>query len=197
MESSYEKFKAVQNERRERLREQLSSILESKNKLTLEIGCGHGHFLTAFAEANKETTCVGIDLVTKRIEKAIAKKEKRNLDNLHFIKAEVKDFISVLPEDLKIERIFILFPDPWPKKRHAKNRIIQDELLTHLADHSRSETQLHFRTDHEGQFAWGLDKLALHEKWEIDEESEWPFEKNSFFQDLMDDYFSVTAQRAD
>ena len=60
----------------------------------LEIGCGHGHWLTNYAMANINITSVGIDLITKRVSKATAKKEKRNLSNLFFYKAEAVEFVS-------------------------------------------------------------------------------------------------------
>ena len=67
------------------------SLLPSLSKsdsdfFDLEIGCGHGHWLTEYSLSNQQLLCVGIDLITKRITKSTAKKEKRNLDNLFFYK---------------------------------------------------------------------------------------------------------------
>lgn len=161
--------------------------------VTLEIGCGHGHYLTAYAQQYPDANCLGIDLVTRRITKACQKRDKRKLANLNFFKAEVKEFMSIWPERLSIERILILFPDPWPKKRHTKNRIIQTELLDILAQRSHPGTALHFRTDHEGAFAWGEEIITQHPKWHHDPKVEWPFENPSYFQDLFDSYQSLTA----
>lgn len=62
-----------------------------------------------------------------------------------------------------------------------------------IAKRSSGSTRLHFRTDHEGQFQWGMELIGGHDLWIIDDEQDWPFENPSFFQDLMDDYFSLTA----
>lgn len=161
--------------------------------ITLEIGCGHGHYLTAYAGQHREAPCIGIDLVTKRIAKAKQKRDKRSLGNLHFLKAEVREFLDAWPPHLSMERVFVLFPDPWPKKRHTKNRILQTSFLDALSSHAGSGTPLHFRTDHEGAFAWGVEVIAAHPRWEIRDDVPWPFENPSFFQDLLGSGQSLTA----
>jgi tRNA (guanine-N7-)-methyltransferase len=196
-ESQPDRYKAFLLRRAERirgLREHLQEPFFGQSALTLELGCGHGHFLTAYAEAHPQARCLGVDLVSKRIRKARAKAGKRGLDNLVFIKAEVGELLDAWPESLRVERIFVLFPDPWPKKRHAKNRILQLPVLDHLARRAQPQTCLHFRTDHPGNFSWNREQIALHPLWEIDPLAEWPFECPSFFQELLPDYRSFTAR---
>jgi tRNA (guanine-N7-)-methyltransferase len=189
----YAAFLKTQNERLAQLKAYLDEQYPDPAEITLEIGCGHGHYLTAYAQQYSEANCLGIDLVSRRIRKACEKRDKRGLDNLRFLKAEVKEFMSIWPEHLSIERIFILFPDPWPKKRHTKNRIIQPTLLDILAERSHPGTALHFRTDHVGAFAWGGEVIREHPRWEQSDSVQWPFENPSWFQDLFDSYQSLTA----
>lgn len=191
--SSHAAFLEKQGARVAGIREELSRLFPDPVNLVLELGCGHGHYLTAYAEAHPEEHCLGLDIVSKRIRKANAKRDKRELSRLHFIKAEVREFMMALPEHVQLERIFILFPDPWPKKRHAKNRIIQSELLDDLAKHARPGTALHFRTDDENNFIWGMEVIASHSGWSIRDDQAWPFENPSFFQDLFTSYESLTA----
>jgi tRNA (guanine-N7-)-methyltransferase len=187
---------ALKAERQKALRAYFAEHLHEPAAVHLEIGCGHGHYLTAFAEAHPMDTCVGIDLVTKRIEKARQKQEKRQLSRLHFLKAEVKECLEVWPAHLTVERIFILFPDPWPKKRHTKNRIVQVTLLETLARIARPGAELCFRTDHEGQFAWGMECLRASPFWQIHTDREWPFEGDSYFQEITgQQYCSSMALR--
>ncbi len=188
-----EAFLESQKKRVVLIREELNRLFPDPTELVLEIGCGHGHYLTAYAEQHPESHCLGLDLVTKRISKANAKKDKRDLNRLHFMKAEIREFMMAWPEHLSLERIFVLFPDPWPKKRHSKNRILQLNLLDELAKHAREGTALHFRTDDENNFAWGVEVVASHDKWTIRDDVEWPFENPSFFQDLFTAYQSLTA----
>ena len=189
----HKRFLSQQAERIQALRVFFQTELPGDRPITLEIGCGHGHYLTAYAQAHPESLCLGIDIVTKRIRKACQKRDKRGLGNLHFLKAEVREFFMACPDNLKLERVFILFPDPWPKKRHIKNRIIQDQLLTQIATHACPETLLHFRTDHSANFAWGHERIDKHRQWKVRDEAPWPFESPSFFQDLLGSRFSLSA----
>ena len=191
--AGHERFLELQNQRIEQIRQELNHLFPDPADLVLEIGCGHGHYLTAFAQQNPESFCLGLDLVTRRIRKANAKRDKRNLCHLHFMKAEIREFMMAWPDHLCLERIFVLFPDPWPKKRHTKNRILQPSLLDELAKHSREGTALHFRTDDENNFAYGMEVIAAHQRWIIRDDIDWPFENPSFFQDLFTDYQSLTA----
>lgn len=179
----------------EQHQQQVADWFAPGTELTLEIGCGHGHYLTAFAQAHPEEACLGVDLVTRRIEKARAKCEKRQLGNVHFLKADAWESVEALPATMSLKRIFILYPDPWPKNRHEKNRLLQHSLLDLLASRAAAGAHLHFRTDHVGLSDWAFEQLESHPLWEVDAEAVWPFESGSFFQDLLGTYRSVTAVR--
>lgn len=185
----------LRSQRIQQLNACLCSWHPEPTALTLEIGCGHGHFLTAYAQEHVESNCLGLDLVTKRIERALRKRNKRNVLHLQFLKAEITEFVAAFPDHLTLDRVFVLFPDPWPKKRHIKNRIIQPKLLDWIASRGTSTTCLHVRSDHEVAFAWAFEQIASHADWEIDDTMDWPFEHGSFFQDMMADYFSLSARR--
>ena len=191
--AGHRKFLELQAQRVASLNKALCEHLPEPAEVVLEIGCGHGHFLTAFAEQHREANCIGLDLVSRRIRKANAKRDKRGLQHLTFIKADIREFLMAWPDHLRFERIFILFPDPWPKKRHTKNRILQPGLLDALAENARTGTSLHFRTDDESNYAWGMEVIAAHAEWEICDDADWPFENPSFFQDLFTEYSSLTA----
>lgn len=184
-------------ERVAELRRQLEGVFPAGASLTLEVGCGHGHYLTAFAEQHPDAYCLGVDLVTRRIEKACAKRDKRRLQGLHFLKADAWECLDALPPGVGLNRIFVLFPDPWPKKRHEKNRLLQHSLLTALASRALPAALLHFRTDHEGLFEWGFEQLETHPSWTVDTNEAWPLEAGSYFQDMLGVYKSVSARVAD
>ena len=126
----------------------------NSNCVNLEIGCGHGHWLTSLASSNKNELFVGIDLLSKRIRKADRKKELAYLDNVFFLKAEASEFLEALPKKIHIKNTFVMYPDPWPKKRHHKNRLIQQSFLSLLHDKSQKESKLFFKTDHVAYFEW-------------------------------------------
>ena len=120
----------------ERLRATLASALAGRTGLTFELGCGHGHWLAAYAAAHPDEFCVGIDLITHRVERSVRKQTLGKLDNVLFLKAEATEFLDALPATVALRKIFILYPDPWPKKKHHKNRFINAENLARLAAHA-------------------------------------------------------------
>ncbi|MDR1498647.1 MAG: methyltransferase domain-containing protein [Puniceicoccales bacterium] len=162
--------------------------------LVLEIGCGHGHFLTALAAARPAFHCVGVDIIAKRIESALRKCERAALPNLNFFRSEVGEFLEALPANTQIAEIYVLFPDPWPKKRHHKNRLFQASLLDHLAALSAPMlTRLHFRTDHEGYFAHASATIARHPRWRLTPELPWAFDCETIFSQRLPRHRSLTA----
>lgn len=182
--------------RRRALSEACQSIFKDRDNAVLEIGCGHGHFLAAYAEAHPASFCVGIDLISRRVDKSNQKRDKRSLGNLVFLKADAGEFLDVLPSSVRFSQIFIIFPDPWPKKRHHKNRLVQSAFLETLAGFTIPGGRLFFRTDHEPYYNWTLEHLNEHALWLVDEKSEWPFEVETYFQQMMGDYQSLVAVRA-
>ena len=162
------------------------------NCVNLEIGCGHGHWLTSLASFRKKEFFVGIDLVSKRIRKADRKKEISCLDNVFFLKAEASEFLEALPENIHIKNTFVMYPDPWPKKRHHKNRLIQDSFLRLLHDKSHMESKLFFKTDHLAYFEWTKQIITESATWDLGSEV-WPHNASSFFDDLFESSNSCSA----
>ena len=163
----------------------LASTLAGRGTFTFELGSGHGHWLAAYAADRPQEPCVGIDLISGRVEKALRKKEKAGLANVTFLKAEASEFLDALPADARIANTFILYPDPWPKKKHHKNRFVQPESLTALAEKSAPAARLHFRTDDADYHAWTCAAIAGHPRWEILPDEPWPFEQVTFFEARM------------
>jgi tRNA (guanine-N7-)-methyltransferase len=187
-------YTALLKERRQSLRDELDRCLPEGGSFVWEIGCGHGHFLTAYAEAHPEQRCIGIDIASDRVERAVRKRERAKLTNLHFIQAEARLFVEAMPPMARIARLFILFPDPWPKLRHNKHRIIQPEFLTAVAAKTVEHCPLYFRTDFEPYFLAALETIRGHLDWELSAES-WPFEYETVFQQRADGYHSLVARR--
>jgi len=162
------------------------------NVINLEIGCGHGHWLSSIASCHKGELFVGIDLLSKRIRKADRKKKLLNLDNVFFLKAEAGEFLEALPRNLHIKNTFIMYPDPWPKKRHHKKRLIQSYFLRMLHDKSHRGSKLFFKTDHEAYLEWTKQAIADSSLWELGTE-DWPHDASSYFEDLLGNSNSCSA----
>lgn len=186
---------AKQAARKEELKAVLAEALAGCERILFEAGCGHGHWLTDYAVEHPQTVCVGIDLISWRIRKGNDKKAKRALKNLHFFKAELGEFLEALPEAICFERTVLLFPDPWPKARHHRRRMVQPAFLDEVARRTDPGGEFCFRSDDRPYFDWTVEHLEAHREWQIDEAAAWPYESETYFQSLMESYHSVIARR--
>jgi tRNA (guanine-N7-)-methyltransferase len=185
---------AVIMARREALRQSWDGLC-IKERFLLEIGCGHGHFLTAYAAAHPNESCIGIDVIEERIERAIRKRDRAGLSNLHFLRADVWDFFASIDVSNCISDIYILFPDPWPKRRHHKNRVVEPAFLKAAAERAGKGAKLYFRTDFAPYFAEAKGLLDSSGCWNISPSAGWPFEVSSVFQERASSFQSLVAER--
>jgi tRNA (guanine-N7-)-methyltransferase len=184
-----------QKQRKVALQVDCAAALEGVDRILFEAGCGHGHWLTSYAEENPAQSCVGIDLISWRIRKGLDKRDKRQLKNLHFFKAELGEFLEVLPAHIRFDMTVLLFPDPWPKARHHRRRMVQAAFLDEVARRTDVGGHFCFRSDDLPYYEWTVEHLQAHPDWEIDTTAEWPHETETYFQVLMDGYHSVVARR--
>lgn len=187
---------ALRQERLDALKPILETTIANRSDVVLEIGSGHGHFLTAFATAHPNTYCIGIDLLSDRLQRSQRKSDRAKLTNIAWYHAEAGVFLDALPASVRITRCFVLFPDPWPKRRHAKNRLIQPRFLSALAARATADTWLHFRTDAATYFSEALVTVDRHPDWKLDLSAPWPFELETVFQARADAYQSLNARCA-
>src|ERR1035437_8152451 len=120
-------FLATIAERRTALRAEQSRLFPSAQAIVWEIGCGHGHFLVRYPGLFPGKFCVGVDIILDRLERSGRKRDRAQLANCHFVRAEAREFLLSLPAWISFEEIWVLFPDPWPKARHNKNRLLKPE----------------------------------------------------------------------
>jgi tRNA (guanine-N7-)-methyltransferase len=183
-------------ERRKRLTDLLPEIIPSSSPFVWEVGCGHGHFLAAYAAAHPQEICIGIDISADRIARANRKRERAKIKNLHFVLADADDFLAVMPKSSRFSAIYILFPDPWPKRRHHKNRVLKPAFLAAAAGASPKGTPLYFRTDHEGYFLEGKTVFRSSRDWFASEETLLPFEEATVFQKRAARHFTLVGRRS-
>lgn len=188
-------YLARREERCAALRRTLDELFPRGKRATLEIGAGHGHFLTDYAAAHPGEFCVGIDLLRDRVGRATRKRDRARLSNLAFLQAEAAEFLGALPAGVFFQRIFVLFPDPWPKRRHHKNRLMQAGFLSAIARHSEPGAQLCFRTDAAAYFAAARAEVLAHPDWSVSEGAIWPFERVTVFQSRAPAFDSLVAVR--
>lgn len=112
----------------------------------LEIGFGGGEHLIWQARHNPDTAVIGSEPFEDGIVKVLAAIKADGLPNVRLLADDVRPLLRALP-DASLARVFILFPDPWPKRRHHKRRLIQPSLVAELARLMRLGAELRFATD--------------------------------------------------
>jgi tRNA (guanine-N7-)-methyltransferase len=140
----------------------------------LEIGFGAGEHLFWQAESHPETGIIGVEPYIAGMAKLLAKLAPEGNRNIRLYSEDAREVIAALP-DASLSRVFILFPDPWPKTRHHKRRFIQIEMLDQLARVLKKGAELRFGTDDSSYRDWGLERLAAHPAfaWLAKEASDW------------------------
>lgn len=137
-------------------------ILENKEKkIFLEIGMGKGDFITKLAELDKDNIYIGIELSPPVLALAVKKlkryEEDNNirLDNLYFMSVDAIE-LSTIFEENQIEKIYLNFSDPWPKKKHAKRRLTSSKFLDEYKKVLIANGKIEFKTDNRGLFEYSL-----------------------------------------
>ncbi len=127
----------------------------------LEIGFGAGEHLAAQAERHPDKGFIGCEVFENGVARLIGEIERRHLANVRLFLDDARLLIAALPA-ASIERVFILFPDPWPKQRHKKRRIVSRETLDRMAVIMADGTELRLATDDPGYFSSMLDEVTAH-----------------------------------
>ncbi len=127
----------------------------------VEIGCGNGHFLVAYAAGKPRSLLIGIDIKEKRCRKAKEKADKRGLSNVRIVHGTAEAFLKDLPP-LSIDAFHIYFPEPWPKSRHRKRRFFTMETLREMHDLLRDGGRVYFGTDFFDYYLQAKVLVALH-----------------------------------
>jgi tRNA (guanine-N7-)-methyltransferase len=131
----------------------------------LEIGFGGGEHLAWQAARHRETGIIGCEVFENGIAKLIAEIARQSLDNVRIFTDDARLLLARLPPR-SIDRVFILFPDPWPKRRHWKRRLVGRATLDRLAAAMRDDAELRLATDDRGYLAWILQQLTAHPDFE-------------------------------
>ena len=125
--------------------------------VTLEIGFGNGEALLAMAQAQPERDFIGIEVYRPGIGHLLHELARAELTNVRVIEGDAVAVIRNRVPANSLARIQIFFPDPWPKKRHHKRRLIQPGFVELLTDKLQPSGQLHLATD------WEPYALSMHE----------------------------------
>lgn len=127
-------------------------------EIWLEIGFGGGEHLIGEAESHPDCGFIGCEPFENGLAKALAAAEAKGLANLRLYCGDAGAVIEALP-DRALQGVYLLYPDPWPKRRHRKRRFLSDEMLVSLARVMRPGAELRFATDIDDNGGWTLARV--------------------------------------
>jgi len=149
-------------------------IFGNDHPLIVEIGSGNGHFLVEYALQHPEKNYIGTEILGGRARKFNQKVEKRRMNNIVVYKGDVRQFLWEYIYEDSISEFIVNFPDPWPKKRHHKHRLLQHAFIEMLHARLKSGGIVSIATDD-----------ALYRDWIIEQ-----FKKTAGFRNLHQDGYT-------
>lgn len=115
--------------------------------LALEIGCGVGDFMVQMAAKHPQWNFIALDFYNKGCLKTCKRIDKAGLANVRVVRAEARSFIEHCIPPGSLEAVVINCPDPWPKKRHRKRRLVQSPFVGFLSGYLAPGAEFYFATD--------------------------------------------------
>jgi tRNA (guanine-N7-)-methyltransferase len=140
----------------------------------LEIGFGAGEHLIQQAKANPDVGVVGCEPFLNGVAAALAGLERERLKNVRLRRGDAQALVGAAPDGF-FSRVFILYPDPWPKRRHHKRRVIAASMIEALARVMRKGGELRFATDVDDYAGWTLTRFLAspHFRWTAKRADDW------------------------
>lgn len=127
-------------------------------EIWLEVGFGGGEHMAGQAERDPDLLIIGVEPFLNGVASAVRHVDNRKLANVRIHQGDAREVAARLPDNC-LDRVFVLFPDPWPKSRHHKRRIIQGEFLVELARLLKPGGGLRFATDWAEYADWTLERV--------------------------------------
>ena len=139
------------------------TYFDSADDVWLEVGFGAGEHLLWQAQHHPNVGMIGAEPYISGVAKLLSKVDEAKAPNIRLHTDDARDIIDAVPE-ASLGRVFILFPDPWPKTRHHKRRFVQRDLLDRLARVMKPGAELRFASDDAPYFEWTLERICAHPK---------------------------------
>ena len=136
-------------------------IFDNVNPVTVEIGFGMGAATAIIAQNNPEKNYLGLEVHRPGVGKLLNEIEEKNLSNLYIIEHDAIEVLENMIPDESVNAFHIFFPDPWPKKKHHKRRLVQRPRTDILAKKLAPGGYLYMATDWEPYAEFALEELTL------------------------------------
>ena len=135
------------------------SLKPDATALWVEVGCGKGKFTAETAQANPDVLLIAVERCREAMVVAMEKAKTMGLTNVFFIDMDVEKIEEIFaPQD--IDRLFINFPDPWPRKKNAKRRLTHRGFLDKYCRTVKEGGEIHYKTDNAPLFEFSVEEFA-------------------------------------
>ncbi|EIA4846001.1 tRNA (guanosine(46)-N7)-methyltransferase TrmB [Staphylococcus pseudintermedius] len=138
---------------------QVSEWFERQQPIHIEVGSGMGKFITTLAQQIPHINYVAIERDKNVMIRVLDKVREHNLTNIKLLCNDAVILTDYFRQG-EVDRIYLNFSDPWPKKRHAKRRLTYRSFLALYQQILREDGELHFKTDNRGLFAYSLESMS-------------------------------------
>ncbi|MDR2463452.1 MAG: tRNA (guanosine(46)-N7)-methyltransferase TrmB [Verrucomicrobiales bacterium] len=133
-------------------------VFGNANPVELELGAGDGGFILEYAAGHRQRNFVAVERLKGRVNKIAGRGGRRGLANLRALRLQSEYVVARMCPPASVSVVHIMFPDPWPKRRHFKFRLIQPEFLAAARRVLADGGVVRLTTDHEEYFQWA-DKI--------------------------------------
>ena len=130
-------------------------IFGNDHPIHVEVGSGKGAFVSGMAKANPEINYIGVDIQKSVLSYALDKVLATDVPNIKLLWVDGSDLTDYFEEG-EIDRLYLNFSDPWPKKRHEKRRLTYQSFLATYQQILPENGEIHFKTDNRGLFEYSL-----------------------------------------
>lgn len=137
-----------------------AGICRAGRLLEVDLGCGDGSFLEAMADHYPDRDFLGVERLLGRVRKVGRKLVRRGLENARVLRLESRYTVEWLLPEAAVWRMHVLCPDPWPKVRHHRRRLIQPDFLAAAHRSLQPGGEFLFMTDHPEYFEWACGLAA-------------------------------------
>ena len=134
------------------------SLKEDCTVLWVEVGCGKGKFTAETAEANPDVLLIAVERCREAMVVAMEKAQAMGLKNVYYIDMDVANIEEIFA-GFEIDRLFINFPDPWPRKKNAKRRLTHRGFLDKYCRVIKEGGEIHYKTDNAPLFEFSVEEF--------------------------------------
>jgi tRNA (guanine-N7-)-methyltransferase len=149
-------------------------LMPGAREAWLEMGFGSGEHMAQQAARHPDVLIIGCEPFLNGVGAALRHLDEGKIENVRVHAGDGREIMAALP-DASIDRVFILFPDPWPKTRHHKRRLVQADTASEFARILKTGGRLRFVTDWKDYAVWALERLSAEPRfrWLAEAANDW------------------------